>query len=156
MKKMLIGFVILLSVVITAVLTIQFFGILEGRPPETLGLKNNGLLECPKKQNCVYTNSNFLEFRISPLPFNSTANESIKKIRDVILDIKGAKLITENPDYIHVEFKSSILGFVDDLEIYCDPSKQQCLVRSASRMGYSDFGVNRTRVEKIRELLQGD
>ncbi len=62
--------------------------------------------------------------------------------------------MTEKSNYIHVECKSKYFGFVDDLEVYCDDALQTCAVRSASRLGYADFGVNRKRVETIRQLLK--
>jgi uncharacterized protein (DUF1499 family) len=128
-------------------------GLLEGSRPENLGVRNNQLSDCPEMQNCVTSNSAVLEYDIDSLPFTVTAKQSIKEIQTVLLGFNGISVITAKSDYLHVECKSFYLGFVDDLEVYCDESKQQCLVRSASRLGYSDFGVNRKRVEKIRKLL---
>ena len=153
MKKMSMYIVIIVCVSILTVLIIQLFGLLEGSRPENLGIQDNKLLDCPKKQNCVSSFSRTLAFDIEPLPFFSTPTESIKKIRQVILGVKGARIITEEKNYIHAECKSFYLGFVDDFEVYCDESKHVCHVRSASRLGFSDFGVNRKRVEKIRKLL---
>lgn len=61
-------------------------------------------------------------------------------------------IVTESDNYLHIECKSAIIGFVDDLEFYFSKGKD-IQVRSASRLGYSDFGVNRKRVEKLRELF---
>jgi len=66
---------------------------------------------------------------------------------------KNVEIITCQKNYIHAECKSSILGFVDDLEFLWDEKQGLFHVRSASRLGYSDFGVNRKRVENLRNML---
>ncbi len=62
-------------------------------------------------------------------------------------------LVTRSPDYLGAEYESALLGFVDDVEFYFEPGSKQVQVRSASRVGYSDFGVNRARIEDIRRKL---
>jgi len=146
--------IIILIFVIVTVFIIQFIGLLKGKRPEILGIHNNQLRDCPEKSNCVSSYSSNLKFNIEPLPYFSSAENSINKIQKILLGIKGISIITQDTDYIYAECKSFFLGFVDDLEVYCDESKQQCFVRSASRLGYSDFGVNRKRIEKIRKLIQ--
>ncbi|MFV1983506.1 MAG: DUF1499 domain-containing protein [Thiohalomonadales bacterium] len=149
--------IIILIFVIVTVFIIQFIGLLKGERPEILGIHNNQLRACPEKSNCVSSYSSYssnLKFNIEPLPYFSTAENSITKIQKTLLGIKGITIITQDKDYIYAECKSFFLGFVDDLEVYCDESKQRCFVRSASRLGYSDFGVNRKRIEKIRKLIQ--
>ncbi|MDP2172040.1 MAG: DUF1499 domain-containing protein, partial [Rhodocyclaceae bacterium] len=62
-------------------------------------------------------------------------------------------IVTEQEDYLHAECRSAVLGFVDDLELHLRPGTTVVAVRSASRLGHSDFGVNRGRVEDLRAAL---
>lgn len=64
-----------------------------------------------------------------------------------------ARIVTQTDNYLHAECRSRVLGFVDDLELHYRPGQGMISVRSASRLGYSDFGVNRKRVEKLRGLI---
>lgn len=153
-KKMIIILTSVLVVAMVLLFIVQFLGLLQGSRPTNLGINNNSLLQCPLKDNCVSSYSKQAQYKIEALPYFSSVSESIQKIRSTLLSISGVTLITEDSNYLYVECQSRLLGFVDDLEIYCDDNKQQCMVRSASRLGRTDFGVNRKRVEKIRQLLQ--
>ncbi len=118
-----------------------------------LGITDGRLSHCPKSPNCVSSHSGDRAHYIEPLRFTG----SLDKAKDVLVSIieseKHAKLITITDNYLHAEFTSLIFRFVDDVEFYFDDSTKTIHVRSASRVGYSDFGVNRKRVEKIRELF---
>ena len=81
------------------------------------------------------------------------------KLKKVIASLDNMTLVTENDQYLHFECKSAIMGFVDDLEFYFSdetPGEKTIQVRSASRLGYSDFGVNRKRVEQLRKLFAAE
>ncbi len=65
--------------------------------------------------------------------------------------MKGSRITEEKPGYLHAEFRSALFGFVDDVEFRMDEAHGRIDVRSASRTGYYDFGVNRRRVEEIRK-----
>ena len=67
----------------------------------------------------------------------------------------GARIVTRKPDYVHAEFQSRMIGFVDDLELQVDAAAQVIHVRSASRLGRRDFGVNRARIEALRAAFAG-
>jgi len=71
----------------------------------------------------------------------------------IVRTTERARVVTERPDYLHAEYRSRVLGFVDDVEFWLDRRAALIHVRSASRVGYSDFGVNRDRVEGIRARL---
>jgi Uncharacterized protein conserved in bacteria len=75
-------------------------------------------------------------------------------LKQIIQSIERTNIITESSDYLYAEFTSKLMGFVDDVEFYFDPSAKVIQVRSASRLGQSDLGVNRKRVELIREKLK--
>ncbi len=145
---------VLFIAVIVIIGLVNILGLAQGEPPENLGVHDNLLWYCPKMPNCVSSDSIIPDYDIAALPYDSTPEKSINTIRNVLLSLYGIRIITERSDYIYAECRSRIIGFVDDLEIYCEDSNKICHVRSAARLGYSDFDVNRKRVEKIRALLK--
>ena len=92
--------------------------------------------------------------RVAPLSFAGDLEQSKLRLRQAVLKSGNATFIEETETYWHVEFRSRILRFVDDVEFLFDRDSQVIHVRSASRVGYSDLGVNRRRVEKIRNFFQ--
>ncbi len=91
---------------------------------------------------------------VEPLSFGA---EPARAWQALVLSIKSlprSKIIEQSQDYLHAEFTSRVFRFVDDVEFVLDPGKNVIQVRSASRIGYGDFGVNRRRVESIREQFQ--
>jgi len=102
---------------------------------------------CPETPNCVSSFSSAEENKIEPL------NGSIIEIKALLEKMDRVTIIIEEQDYLYAEFKSSILGFVDDVEFYFNPNENLIHVRSASRIGKSDFGVNRKRIEEIRSKI---
>lgn len=126
---------------------------LSGKKPGNLGLKNNKLSKCSWKPNCVCSQyKDDVDHYIEPLladPFDATW----RKLVDVILDDNSATIKTQNENYLHVEYSSKLLGFVDDVEFLAEPEAGLIQVRSASRLGVRDFGVNRKRIEAIRSKL---
>ena len=104
------------------------------------------LKECPGTPNCVcsmYYDEWFIE------PIETSLN--LLEIRDKILTMKRVKLIKQGYDYLKFEFTTFFFRFVDDVEIVLEDSVLH--IRSASRVGHSDLGKNRKRVEEIRKLL---
>ena len=77
------------------------------------------------------------------------------RLKRTIESIKNTTIIKETENYLRIECKSAMMGFVDDMEFYF-PEEKVIHLRSASRIGYSDFGVNRKRAEKIRELFNAE
>jgi len=118
----------------------QATGILDGR-----------LSPCLDKPNCVCSEyREDVEHFIEPLEFSGQA---VDEISAVIREM-GGEIATERADYIAATFRSSLFGFVDDLEIRIDPGKSLIQLRSASRVGYGDFGANQKRVEQFRRLFR--
>ena len=120
----------------------------SGTPPTNLGVKNGELAPCPDSPNCVSSFSNTAEHKVLPL----TAN--LEQVRSVVADLSEAKVVQSDTDYLRLEFTSSVFRFVDDVEFLHLESDGVTHVRSASRLGHSDLGVNRERVERIRQLLE--
>jgi uncharacterized protein (DUF1499 family) len=127
--------------------------IFAGKRPENLGVRDGKLASCPNSPNCVSSQSLDDLHKIAPLTYNSTREKALSDLKSVIQSLPKTKIISESTDYLYAEFTSALMGFVDDVEFYFDPSGNIIHVRSASRLGQSDLGVNRKRIEAIRAKL---
>lgn len=125
----------------------------SGTRPTTLGVQEGKLAACPPSPNCVSSQSEDSTHQIDALTYGSTPEEAMAKLKTVIQSLPRTQIITEGEDYLYAEFTSQLMGFVDDVEFYLDRSSNTIQVRSASRLGESDLGVNRDRVETIRQKL---
>lgn len=114
-----------------------------------LGVKNGQLSECPDSPNCVSTQTKDSSKRMEPLPFIEDLPHSHTIIKSILSEESRVKLETVTEDYIHAVFVSKLFRFKDDVEFYFDRDNQVIHFRSASRVGYSDFGVNRKRMDTI-------
>ena len=112
------------------------------------------LRKCPGTPNCVNSSYPNTDEHIAPIAFQGQASEAIAKLQRIVGSMKRAKIATATDRYLHIEFTSFLFRFVDDLEILVDATESRLEVRSASRVGRSDFGVNRKRVEKMRQLFE--
>lgn len=119
-----------------------------GTRPSNLGVKDGKLAPCPGTPNCVNSQSDDAQSKIAPLP-----GVSIAEVKKVVTAMAGATVIEETDNYLYAEFKSKLMGYVDDVEFYLDSNTNSIQVRSASRLGKSDLGVNRKRIEEIRSKL---
>ena len=128
--------------------------------PDNLGLKNNLLLSCPKSPNCVLSQVSDAKHKIKPIYYATSVEAAKERLNQVILSMDGTRIITQNEVYWHVEFTTRWLRFIDDVEFYFPESEALIHLRSASRSGYWDLGVNRKRTKGIRsrfeELAKGD
>lgn len=127
--------------------------IFAGSRPANLGLQSGKLAPCPSSPNCVSSLSQNAQQKIAPFAYNSTPAQAIANLKQVIQSFGHAKIITETDRYLYAEFTSTWMGFVDDVEFLVDEAKKVINVRSASRLGESDLGVNRQRIETIRAKL---
>ncbi len=123
----------------------------SGVPPSNLGVKDGRLSPCPSTPNCVSSQSADPEHSVDPLRYSSSTEEAVSRMKDIVLHMKRARIVSESRDYLHAEFTSAVWRFVDDVEFYFDDAAKVIHIRSASRLGKSDFGVNRKRVEAIRK-----
>jgi uncharacterized protein (DUF1499 family) len=124
-----------------------------GKRPINIGIKSGQLAPCPNTLNCVNSQSLDTKHLIQPLTYNSTPTQGIADLKKVIHSLERTTIITETENYIYAEFASAFWGFVDDVEFLLDETSQVIHVRSASRLGQSDMGVNRKRIETIRAKL---
>ncbi len=123
-----------------------------GTPPGNSGVKDGKLAPCPASPNCVssQTQSTDKEHAIEPLTYTGSAPAAISELKKIILGMKRTKIVAETGTYLRAECTSAMWRFVDDVEFYVDEHAKVIHVRSAARMGKSDLGVNRKRVEAIR------
>lgn len=126
----------------------------SGQRPTTLGVTNGKLMPCPGTPNCVCSCDQYAQHAIAPLSYTSSQAEAMAALKQVIQSLERTQIITESADYLYVEASTKLMGFVDDVEFYFDPAQPVIQVRSASRLGKSDLGVNRQRVELVREKLK--
>ena len=122
--------------------------------PDNLGLKNNLLLSCPKSPNCVLSQASDQKHQIHPMHYTSSVEIAKERLNQVILSMVDTRIITQNKVYWHVEFTTRWLRFIDDVEFYFPESEALIHLRSASRSGFWDLGVNRKRVEEIRSRFE--
>ena len=122
----------------------------SGQRPTNLGVTEGKLAPCPNSPNCVSSQSTDPEHQIAPLTYTGSPEEAITKLKAAITSMPRTKIINAEGNYIYAEFTSALMGYVDDVEFYLNPEKNIIEVRSASRLGQSDLGVNRDRVETIR------
>ena len=125
-----------------------------GKRPSNLGVRDGKLAPCPSTPNCVCSQSEDAEHKIEPLTYKSTPQVAFSQLKQAIASQPRTKIITQSPNYLYAEFTSAIMKFVDDVEFYLDEDAKVIHVRSASRLGQSDLGVNRKRIETIRAKLQ--
>lgn len=120
----------------------------SGGRPANLGTAAGRLAPCPSSPNCV-SSAATVEQRVEPLHYDGDAARARARLLEVLNGMERARIIQSADDYVHAEFRSAVFGFVDDVEFYFSPPGA-IQVRSASRTGYYDFGVNRERVEALR------
>ena len=112
------------------------------------------LSPCPDSPNCVNSQSTDPARFIEPLRYTGNLADARQKLIELLENSKHTRLISAETDYIHAEFRSLIFNFVDDVEFYFSSEDRIIHVKSASRTGYYDFGVNRRRVERLRNELE--
>jgi uncharacterized protein (DUF1499 family) len=119
-------------------------------PKTPPGIHNGSLAPCPDSPNCASSQTDKPAARVEPLPFHGSAQESQARLKSLIASLPNTRLVQESPGYLHFEFRTRICRFVDDVEFLLADDARVIHVRSASRLGYSDLGTNRRRIEAIR------
>ncbi|MBL4584335.1 MAG: DUF1499 domain-containing protein [Pseudomonadales bacterium] len=134
--------------------TAMFLSGCSGTIPDTLGVINEKLPACPDKPNCVVSHLYDDEHQIDPLTYSGELAAAHAQLVKSIEQIPGSKIITNSERYIHAEFTSQIMRYVDDVEFYFNNEEKIIDLRSASRLGHSDMGVNRERIETLRGFFK--
>jgi len=141
------------AAVALALLALSLFSC-AGKRPSDIGVTNDRLAACPSSPNCV---SSQADDRIHGIPAFALVTEPDRAwsgARQAVLELPRTEIVAEEPGYLHAECRSALMGFVDDLELHLRPEESRIDVRSASRLGYGDMGVNRRRVEQLRTNLR--
>lgn len=111
------------------------------------------LAPCPSSPNCVSSLAEDETHRVDPLFLGGDVSAAWRALRDAIAALPRTRIVLERPRYLKAECTSRLFRFVDDLEASLDPAAGRIDLRSASRTGWGDLGVNRARVEGLRERL---
>lgn len=147
-----ISLIVLIALIMLIICGSRWYNI-EYAHAKNLGLSKGQLIECGKNPNCVSSQTTQSSMRIAPINASDTPELTWLMLRDLVETIPQAILISENETYRHYQFTTPLMGFIDDVELLYDRKKQLIQVKSASRVGQSDFGANRKRVELLREGL---
>lgn len=125
--------------------------------PQNLGVRQGSLARCKASPNCVSSQADpdDAEHYVAPIAFRGTPLEAMAAARKAVQAVPGATVIRCEENYLYAEFRTRWMRFVDDVEFTYDAAAGAIHVRSASRLGRRDFGVNRARVERLRALIEG-
>jgi uncharacterized protein (DUF1499 family) len=151
------GLIIIALVIITGLIVGQL-GLLKGSPPTDLGVHEGRLKPPSNTPNSVSSQASLYPdhpqrayAEIAPFPLKGAPDASLDRIASIIESMEGGKIVKKQPGYIYAQFTTRLMKYVDDVEFWYDPSAKVLQVRSASRLGSSDLGVNRKRIETIRQ-----
>jgi uncharacterized protein (DUF1499 family) len=119
--------------------------------PANLGVKDGRLAPCKRTPNCVSSQADPAdrEHYIAPIAFRG----SMQDLRRAVESMERATVISAERNYLYAEFRTKLMRYVDDVELYYDEKQGMVHVRSASRLGRRDFGVNRNRIEALRRII---
>ncbi len=155
-----LGNLILLVILLTVLLLLAGrVGLLRGQPPGNLGIHDGKLRAPSKTPNSVSSQAGLWPgamarlSSVEPFALKGSAAATIGQLKALIEAMPRATVIESRNDYLYAQFESNMLRFVDDVEFWFDPKADAVQLISSSRVGRKDFGVNRTRVERIRQRL---
>jgi uncharacterized protein (DUF1499 family) len=155
LKKLMLGLAAVVAVAALLVAIESFgghpMGLFAGKRPDNLGFANARFAPPSWKPNCVSstvekTDKHYIE----PITYTGDREAAWKRLTAIVKSQPRASVVKEAPGYLYAEFKSAGMGFIDDVEFALDERAGLIQVRSASRLGVRDFGLNRKRIEAIR------
>jgi uncharacterized protein (DUF1499 family) len=143
-------YLLILAAAILAIL----FGLsrMSARTPDRIGPVDGRLMGCPGPDNCVSSEAENPDRRVAPLAAAGPVDQVMARLSGAIGSMGGGEVVQVRGNYLRAVFTSRLWRFKDDLECLYDQGTGRVEVRSASRVGYSDFGVNRKRVERLRDV----
>ena len=127
-----------------------------GRMPEGLGVDGGLLAPCPNKPNCVSSFAGDEDHRIEAIAIEGSDEVAWQNLRRLLEGAPRVEIVTSSATYIHAVYTTPIMRFRDDVEFLLRTDENEIAVRSASRVGYSDMGLNRDRIDAIRAALEAD
>lgn len=125
-------------------------GAFTGQRPDNLGITEGHLASCPSTPNCVVSQGGDADHAIAPLHYTTDLDTARANLIDILGVVPRTQIVSQSDHYILTESESRLMGFVDDSEFYFPEDEKVIQVRAAARMGESDLGVNRRRIEQIR------
>ena len=135
-------------------------GLLQGKTPSNLGVRDGRLKPPATTPNSVSSQAHLYpdhprreSAQVAPLALQSDGPSTLVQLRQIVGSMPGAQVVKSEPDYLYAQFTTPLMRYVDDVEFWLDPSAGVVQVRSASRVGHGDGGLNRARVESIRARL---
>lgn len=130
-------------------------GLFSGKRPSDVGVRDGKLKAAPATPNAVSSQApaSDVEHTIAPLSYLTTEERAMQALLQIIRETPRTHIVSQTAGYIYAEYTSKLMGYIDDVELYFVPGTKQIDVRSASRLGRTDFGVNRARIEDIRRKL---
>lgn len=157
MRRVGVALTALAALVGVVVLIGGAMGLFSGKRPDNLGVREGRLSPCKPTPNCVASQADKADAAhyIEPLKFSGSADEAWTALQHVLGGRPRVTMVTARPGYLYAEFTSKLMGFVDDVEFLLEGAGAM-QVRSASRLGKGDLGVNRARIEAIRALLDAE
>ena len=151
---------ILLAVVVVGAIGAGQAGLFRSSSPTGLGVHDGKLKPPSATDNSVSSqaslypdNPQHQAAQIAPLPLRGDGPMTLTKIRAAVEAMAGAKVVKSDAGYLYAQYTTPLMKFVDDVEFWYDPAAQVIQVRSASRVGKGDMGVNRKRIEAVRAAL---
>lgn len=151
-----------LVALVAAVFVAGQAGFLAGKEPPDLGVKDGRLKPPSLTQNSVSSQAGLYPdhpmrayAEIAPFKFTGEGRAAIDRIKRIVETTEGARIIRAEPTYLYAQFQTRWLRFVDDVEFFADDDAKVVHVRSASRIGRGDLGVNRARIEAVRARFAG-
>lgn len=152
-------FIVVVALVVLAAAAGQL-GWLQGTPPVDLGVHDGKLKPPSTTENSVSSQAALYPDHpqrhyadIAPLAVQGNGPATLARIKAIVAGMAGAKVVRSDADYLYVQFTTKLMKFVDDVEFWFDPVNNVIQVRSASRVGRGDLGVNRKRIEAVRAAL---
>jgi len=145
-----------MRIFILSVILMAFLLGCSGQKLDVIAMDNERIIGCSSRPNCVSTEAEDARHLIAPFLLKGDTTAGWNAIRSIIASMPRTKIIKTTDHYLHAECRSRVFGFIDDLELKLDPAASIIKIRSASRIGYSDFGVNRRRIEALRQQLKDD
>lgn len=149
------------GILVLAAILVQF-GVLRGNRPADIGVANGRLKPPSPTPNSVSSQAALYPdhpqrayAEIAPLPLkNASGPASLQALAAVLGAMPGVTVVEQRPDYLHAQAETRWMKFTDDMEFWFNPARAVIELRSASRLGRKDFGVNRERIEAIRAAYQ--
>ncbi len=154
-------FVIAVVLLVLVAVAVGQLGFLQGKPPDDLGVREGKLKPPSMTENSVTSQAALYPDHpqrkyadIAPLPVKGEGPAALAKIKAIVEGMEGAKVIKSEPGYLYAQFTTRLMKYVDDVEFWFDAAANVIQVRSASRVGRGDMGVNRKRIEAVRAALE--